>query len=147
MQTKKNETNSRKTTFEKARDKNFIMCIFRYAMSISSSLTHIFAVSLPPWLVSLLFRPVFMFYAAIKTTREQHNIIRYVLKILTKTELDALLWKPHWKSACRFRTKKIFFQFFSISAFAIPIQNNAPLSLLLIQNRPKIYSNKDKFRQ
>lgn len=25
----------------------------------------------------------FMFYAAIKTTRKQHNIIRYVLKILT----------------------------------------------------------------
>lgn len=26
---------------------------------------------------------LFMFYAAIKTTRKQHNIIRYVLKILT----------------------------------------------------------------
>ena len=58
---------------------------FRYAMSISSSLTHFFAHSLPPWLVSLLFfLPVFMFYATIKTTREQHNIIRYVSKILTK---------------------------------------------------------------
>lgn len=27
-----------------------------------------------------------MFYAAIKTTRKQHNIIRYVLKILTKKQ-------------------------------------------------------------
>jgi hypothetical protein len=76
-----------------AEDKNFIMCSFRYAMSISSSRTHIF-LSLEHITSFCLFS---CFMLRLKQLREQHNIIRYVLKILTKTqkktlpELDALL--------------------------------------------------------
>lgn len=98
------------------------------------------------------FFAVFMFYAAIKTTREQHNIIRYVLKILTKTELDALLWKPHWKSARRSSSFFVFsstpstFSDFYVCNSDTKYASNATLSLLLI-SIAQIYSNKDKFRR
>jgi hypothetical protein len=132
------------------------MCIFRYAMSISSSLTHIFALSRNGSTYHFFFA-VFMFYAAIKTTREQHNIIRYVLKILTKKQnltpcCENHIGSPHVDRAL-FSPPLRFFRRFLISAFAIQIRNmlvfcgpsNASLSLLLI-SIAQIYSNKDKLR-
>lgn len=90
-----------------------------------------------------LFLAVFMFYAAIKTTRKQHNIIRYVLKILTKKNRT---WRLVVKTTIAGSPAKLFllsssreFWFLWIQLFGA--SHRAPPSFHIYS-----YSNRDKFR-
>jgi hypothetical protein len=105
-----------------------LSCVFFVTLCPSLHRLHIFSLSLPnDGSTYHFFFAVFMFYAAIKTTREQHNIIRYVLKILTKKQnltpcCENHIGSPHADRAL-FSPPLRFFRRFLISTFAIQIRN------------------------